>query len=82
METLSVLLISLAVTAVIMSSVCIGCVCLGYWMGRNSTERPLLSDQAEPLMQPNDNSDDVGADVFDEAMQPEEDKNERIPTMQ
>ena len=54
-----------------------GCV-IGYWMGRNSAERPFLSE-AQPRHTDQGPTDESQVDVFRDAMQGADDK--RIPTI-
>jgi len=45
----------------------VGCILLGYWMGRNSRELPMVSCIATPVRDQGDQAD-PGGDPFEEAM--------------
>ena len=52
---------------------------IGYWMGRNSAERPFRSIEA-PKKRDQGSTEDPGGDLFMEALQDDEDEKKRIPT--
>ena len=60
------------VSAVLAIAVCIGCVLLGYWMGRNSIERPMRSEN-NPAKGHQGLSDDPGGDPYEYALSDDED---------
>lgn len=68
---------ALYISGLITAGMAVACVVLGYWMGRNSIERPMRSDYAPTAQQPTD--DEVPADVFDAAM--DEDEDQRVSTI-
>ena len=73
MELWLALLISLVAVLVAM-----GCVGLGYAMGRNSAERPVVSDLA-PSVSDEELEDTIPGDVFDTAMSDDDDA--RVSTL-
>ncbi len=55
-------------------------IAAGYWMGRNSAERPLVQTTVASKVASQGSSDEpIEGDPFREAMQ--EDKEEAVPTM-
>jgi hypothetical protein len=68
------------ISAVFAVAVAVGCLVLGYWMGRNSIERPMRSINNPPLMDQGA-AYDSGGDPFHEAMVDHSDDDERIATM-
>ena len=53
---------------------------IGYWMGRNSAERPFRSVEA-PKKRHQGSTEDPGGDLFMEALQDEEDEKKGISTI-
>jgi hypothetical protein len=71
-------LLALLISALLTALLCVGCVVLGYWMGRNSADKPAIADvnvKREKQIIPVE----PYRDYFDEAMESEPDK--RIPTI-
>ena len=66
-------------SAVIATATAVGCILLGYWMGRNSIERPMRSD-SNPRRHDQGSTEEPGGDPFVAAMA-EDDEDERRPTM-
>lgn len=60
--------------------VAIGCILLGYWMGRNSSEKPMRSVN-NPAKRDQGSHEDPGGDPFEEAMEIIEDEDERTSTI-
>lgn len=56
----------------------VGCILLGYWMGRNSRELPMVSSIATPTKDQGSQAD-PGGDPFEEAMAEQEEP--RVPTI-
>lgn len=52
---------------------------IGYWMGRNSAERPFRSIEA-PKKRDQGSTEDPGGDLFLEALQDDKDEKKGIPT--
>jgi hypothetical protein len=52
---------------------------IGYWMGRNSAERPFRSVEA-PKKRDQGSTEDPGGDLFLEALQDDKDEKKGIPT--
>ena len=66
------------ISALTVAVLCIGCVLLGYWMGRNSIERPMRSEN-NPAKGHQGLSDDPGGDPYEYALSDDEDV--RVSTM-
>ena len=60
--------------------IAIGCIMIGYWMGRNSAELPMRSVH-NPAKKDQGGHEDPGGDPFEEAMEILVDENERTPTL-
>ncbi len=59
---------------VLTTAIAVGCVLLGYWMGRNSTERPMISEAQPPLHKDQGSKDEPEyGDLFRDAMAGQED---------
>lgn len=52
---------------------------IGYWMGRNSAERPFRSVEA-PKKRNQGSTEDPGGDLFMEALEDDKDEKKGIPT--
>lgn len=64
------------ISGLFVAVLCIGCILLGYWMGRNSSERPMRSIYNNPKADQG-LTEDPGGDPFEEAME-DRTSNERI----
>lgn len=67
------------VIVVLGAGIAVGCVAFGYWLGRNSIDRPYRSDYNPGKMDLEPLEDTIPADVFDTAME-DDDKDKRIET--
>lgn len=79
MENWSILLISILATLSFMGGAA-GLIYLGYWMGRNSADRPVRSDN-NPKLLDQGSKEDPGGDPYEEALLPLEDEESRIDTI-
>lgn len=70
----------LLISAVISMAMAVCCVWIGYWMGRNSADKPVRSD-FNPPVQSDDFEDEVSGDVFVEAMRDNREPEQRISTL-
>jgi hypothetical protein len=66
------------ISGLLVAVLCIGSIMLGYWMGRNSIERPMRSDN-NPRPNSQGLPDDPGQDPYEYALSDDEDV--RISTM-
>ena len=60
----------------------IGCILMGYWMGRNSAERGFRSESAANESRPSSQGshDEPEGDIFEDAMEIRE-LDQRVPTI-
>ena len=77
METTSILL-ALLISVAICAVLCLGSLGLGYWMGRNSSERPFRSD-LNPKVHDQGGSAEPEDDPFYAAMALPEERIATIP---
>ena len=70
----------LLISAVISMAMAVCCVWIGYWMGRNSADKPMRSDFNPPAID-DSFSDEVTGDVFADAMRYDKEPEQRISTL-
>ena len=69
------------ISAVLGILVSVGCLALGYWMGRNSIDRPMRSVYNPGKMDQGSALDDSAGDPFAEAMMDRSVDDDRISTI-
>ena len=80
---------AMMVSSVVMGAKVFGAVILfffglitGYWMGRNSAERPFIQKTVAPKKSQGPTTEPEHGDIFKEALtEPDTDDADRIPTM-